>query len=202
MKLFFLFVFLLPIASVSQNKIDSEKFDVSFKSYYPPELISSIRNYLDHDLDSLVFVSISALPDTVYTDLTKKKIQYISRTQETIIDLSYNRTRPEIKDTIDIRDFLDFSRLSVLNTLTKKSCKKLLPIVFSGVDRGFGAECYMPRHGVLFYKDNVVNGFVEICFECSQVHCLFNSFESKNFEGVSVQEIEKLCFKAGLLEKP
>jgi hypothetical protein len=43
-------------------------------------------------------------------------------------------------------------------------------------------KCYNPRHSIIFYdKNDIVIGYIEICFECSQVKCSKNlNFIAKN----------------------
>lgn len=60
--------------------------------------------------------------------------------------------------------------------LDKEQEESLNRIVSQNSGGNNPADCYMPKHAILFYRNNRVDSFIEICFECNQSCSSFSSY--------------------------
>lgn len=98
-------------------------------------------------------------------------------------------------------------------TLNKNQADSLLSILYNfnsfpaGVDTSMvQADCYNPRHSIVFYKRNEAIAFLEICFECGgtvqtkgvdfgefcpEKRCMLQNFFKANKAGFGI--IDEMC---------
>jgi len=58
------------------------------------------------------------------------------------------------------------------------------------------ADCYLPRHAIVFYKSQKVIAFIEFCFECNQ-YCMYPT--KNTFSYIGQNKMEQIKYFLGEL---
>jgi hypothetical protein len=95
--------------------------------------------------------------------------------------ISYNTHRDVYSSQYELKVQNDTVRIPNINVidnvvLDKRYSEKIATILFSTESECLLADCYNPRHLILFYKKNKIVDFYEICAECG------GSRQSKNID--------------------
>lgn len=85
--------------------------------------------------------------------------------------VSYNTKRDVYNSNYELKIENDTIKIPNINfidnvVLKKKEADKIFEIILSPPERGTLADCYNPRHILLFYKKNKMVEFFEFCTEC------------------------------------
>jgi hypothetical protein len=71
---------------------------------------------------------------------------------------------------------IDTSHLGSRSILDKGRFDYLFNLLYMQTPSNVLMSCYNPRHGIIFSdSDGLIIGFIEICFECSQIYALPNT---------------------------
>ena len=108
------------------------------------------------------------------------KIKLISYNKHRDVYSTNNKIKV-VNNTIKIPNIQYIDNL----VLDKKNSKKIFNILLSEQKECSRADCYNPRHILLFYQKNIIVGFYEFCAECG------GSEQSKNIN------IPPICSEQG-----
>ncbi len=60
-------------------------------------------------------------------------------------------------------------RLKFIKKISPESFEIIVSALFDYSEPSSRVRCYVPRHGIAFYKGNRIFAFIEICFDCRQI---------------------------------
>lgn len=116
----------------------------------------------------------------------KDSVDHLINQYDSIRLISYDKAR--IGDALQIKKgTIRISNIKFIDDLILdgKYSKQILSVITSKSDVCSVADCYNPRHILLFYKKNKVAGFYEFCVECG------NSSKSDNLK------LQSICTEQG-----
>lgn len=177
-KALFLIFILIAISCKKENaesSIVNEKAKV-FKSQ------SEVIKRRDFPLKNLSKVEVLSYEDRMRWDrkITKKDNKY---TKDLVVDYKLNFDSTKVKEKVVLNSVL---KTELLELMSQDSCK-----VVEGL-----ADCYMPRHMILFRdKKNRIIGYKELCLSCKGFR---ESKNLENYNGFCFSQMEELFKKAGI----
>lgn len=179
MKKFFL-IFILIL--ISCKKVNTEFSIVSEKT----KVIKSkteVSKRRDFPLKSLSKVEVLSYEDRMRWDKKSTENEDNKYTKDLVVDYKLNFDSTKVKERVFLNSVL---KTELLELIAQDSCKvEELP-----------ADCYMPRHLILFRdQKNRIIGYKELCLSCRGFR------ESKNLEsynGFCFSQMEELFKKAGI----
>lgn len=118
-----------------------------------------------------IFLTILLIAIVFYISNKSFETKTEPKIYDKIILLSYDRPRDEYlaKSELNIKNFkISLSKIKIVDSidLNENQSKKILEILNLPIEVGSMADCYNPRHILLFYKNSKLIGFYEFCAEC------------------------------------
>ncbi|BCY29112.1 hypothetical protein [Flavobacterium okayamense] len=120
------------------------------------------------------------IPERIVTDEMLNEIEHFFKDVSNVEIYAYfNRTHWKHEDSEDFRTFKNFKNGKVFIeevyirnkiTLSIEQINKLKDSFKEGYRDGATLACYNPRHLIVFYDNkNDIKGYIEVCFECSNL---------------------------------
>ena len=173
---------LLIILGIISCKKENTESSLAIEKTKVNKSKSEVIKRRDFFLKDLSKVEILSYEDRMRWDrkITKKDNKY---SKDLVVDYKLNFDSTNVKERVVLNSVL---KTELLELLSQDSCKvEELP-----------ADCYMPRHMILFRdKKNRIIGYKELCLSCRGFR------ESKNLEkynGFCFSQMEELFKKAGI----
>lgn len=115
------------------------------------------------------FIDTIANISCIYKKTNKQLSQiYPFNTADKIVVVNYPyRKDSYTNDNLIVNDSFIVKGISKVVTIENRQIDTLFSILYDYEgNAGFAADCYNPRHSVIFYKDNKAIAFFEVCLEC------------------------------------
>lgn len=177
-RIVFLLIILVIISCKKENTESSKVIEKTRESKSKSELIKRI----DFPLKNLFKVEVLSYEDRMRWDrkITKKDNKY---TKNLVVDYKLNFDSTKVKERVLLSAVL---KTELLELMSQDSCKvEELP-----------ADCYMPRHMILFRdQKNRIIGYKELCLSCKGFR---ESKNLENYNGFCFNQMEELFKKAGI----
>jgi hypothetical protein len=157
-RLLYILLFFISFDSHSQT-LRSSKYSVEIKTDLDSMLMDQFSSVLENEVASIKLVSLKPLCG-MYMRWND------SLSLETEVERCY------FKSLIDFKtNEVDVKRFKTIVEINSEDVSKLLLAIYQPKSDFEEGACYEPRHGIVFYNNqNALIGYIEICFECSQIH--------------------------------
>lgn len=128
-----------------------------------------------------IFLTASFLLWTCHSPEKEDNISHFINKYDSIRLISYNTARDVFSGTVTFKienNSLKISNIKFIDDiiLTKNSSRNIFDVLLSKPDSCSTADCYNPRHVLLFYKRDKIIGFYEFCAACG------GSYKSNNIK--------------------
>lgn len=172
------FFLLLGGFSHSQSEFKSKKYHFSFQTNLDSIGTRQLESLVDTKIHSIYFISLNANARSSYFDYYTNKV----------VDLGFFST------IIRGNKKIEKDRINTVVKLKPEDYSELFTILYSPIDKNSRGSCYMPRHGIVFCdsKEEAI-GFIEICFECSNIQVL--TLFTPDFNQETLADLKKLFQK-------
>lgn len=126
----------------------------------------------------IIFLMLSSILILSCHEQEKKTAEFLNR-YDKIRLISYNTHRDVYSSNYELKIENDTIRIPEINiidnvVLDRHYSEKIATVLLSTEEECLLADCYNPRHLILFYKKNKLVDFYEFCAECG------GSRQSKN----------------------
>ena len=178
MRKIFLIV-VLALVSCKNGKIKSQEDESLVIGKSATEIIKR----RDFPLKNLSKVEVLSYEDRMRWDKNGTKEENNKYTKELVVDYKLNFDSTKVKERVLLNSVL---KTELLELMSQDSCKvEELP-----------ADCYMPRHMILFrdHKNRII-GYKELCLGCKGFR---ESKNLENYNGFCFSQMEELFIKAGI----
>ncbi|MBW1656317.1 hypothetical protein [Flavobacterium quisquiliarum] len=177
-RVLFLFI-ILGLISCKKENTESPIVNEKTKESKSKSEIAKIR---DFPLKNLSKVEVLSYEDRMRWDrkITKKDNKY---SKDLVVGYKLNFDSTKVKERVVLNSVL---KTELLELMSQDSCKvQELP-----------ADCYMPRHMILFRdQKNRIIGYKELCLGCRGFR---ESKNLENYNGFCFSQMEELFKKAGI----
>jgi len=177
-KIIFLIIIFIFI-SCKKEKENSQ----SDESLMVAKSVTEISKEREFPLKKLSKVEILSYENRMYWDKQSKETKYNKYTKDLVVDYKLNFDSTNVKERVLLNSVL---KTELLELMSQDSCKvEELP-----------ADCYMPRHIILFrdHKNRII-GYKELCLGCKGFR---ESKNLENYNGFCFSQMEELFIKAGI----
>ncbi|MFH6935264.1 hypothetical protein [Flavobacterium sp. FlaQc-30] len=175
-------IFLLVVVILVSCKYEKKEVSTENEGIPIVKSVSKIINKRDFPLKNLSKVEVLSYEDRMRWDrkITKKDNKY---TKDLVVDHKLNFDSTKVKERVLLNSVL---KTELLELMSQDSCQvEELP-----------ADCYMPRHVILFRdKKNRIIGYKELCLSCRGFR---ESKNLENYNGFCFSQMEELFKKAGI----
>lgn len=155
---FYILIFFISINTHSQI-LRSIKHSFEIQTELDSVLMNQLSSLLEKDVASIKLVSLEPV-----CGMYMKWIDSLSMESEI--------ERCHFKTLIDSTSHsVDVDRFKTIIEIKPEDISELLTAIYRPKSQFEVGACYEPRHGIVFYNNvNELIGYIEICFECSQIH--------------------------------
>ncbi len=157
-RILYILIFFISIDTQSQT-LRSKKHSIEIKTELDSMLMDQFSSVLENEVTSIKLVSLEPSCgmymkwiDSLSLESEEERCYYM-----TLIDFKTNE--------------IDVERFKTIVEINSEVVSELLTAMYQPKSEFEIGACYEPRHGVVFYNNqNELIGYIEICFECSQIH--------------------------------
>jgi len=144
--------------------------------------------------------------NSFFSQVKRVELCELKKTKNATYTYERKRRNPKVIDSVVFEELTGIIENGELNfdLIQKKleisdSVKLTLhEILMTRFDIVYDATCYEPRNGILFYdKNNLILGYLEICFACREVVGLSYPGDT-NLTETQFQDLKKLFVELGL----
>jgi len=167
-------VLFLSCTSKVENKAIAETEATGVK---PTPVMEQIFPFSEADKIEVISYPVRHKWDTIRNDGHHQELNYLVKDQKLMVDEAYIKEK---------------------RVLTEDAKKLLFEFLFE--DRGNNQSdvaCFNPRHSILFYREDKIIAFMEVCLECGNADSDFKyKYENLNYE--TIGELESIFNEAGI----
>jgi hypothetical protein len=157
-RILYILIFFISLDIHSQT-LRSTKHSFEIKTELDSILMDQFSSVLENEVTSIKLVSLEPV-----CGMYMKWVDSLS--------LESVEERCDFKTLIDFKtNEIDVERFKTIVEINSEDVSDLLTAIYQPKTEFEVGACYEPRHSVVFYNNqNEIIGYIEICFECSQIH--------------------------------